>query len=195
MRYIIWAIASVSALATAACGQVPARSEAPPANEAAPAPTPSAAPAPAPTTTQAARTDRGVVDPHAFVVSRYAAYTANDGSVPDWPTFAYSDRLKALFDAYDAWSSAHEDLVGSLDFDWWSNAQDWELGNVIVTERIEGPDRRTETARFTNGGRPEEVRFLFVRNGERWFLDDAVQGSGRGDDGWTLSALLRERAE
>ena len=28
------------------------------------------------------------------------------------PRFAYSDRLRALFDAYDSWQDAHQDLVG-----------------------------------------------------------------------------------
>jgi hypothetical protein len=87
----------------------------------------------------------------------------------------------------------HDDLVGSLDFDWWINAQDWELHEVALTERANGPNRRTIVARFRNIDRREEISFLFVRIGRRWYLDDAVQGSGHGGDGWTLSALLRER--
>ena len=56
-----------------------------------------------------------------------------------------------------------------------------------MTERRHGPDRRTVTARFTNCGRPDEVRFLFVREGGRWYLDDAIEGTGSGDGG--LDAL------
>jgi len=137
---------------------------------------------------------RGVEDPRAFVVQTFAAYQRNP-SGPEWPAFAYSDRLRALFDAYEQWAAAHEDLVGSLDFDWWVNAQDWLLSDVRVTERRQGPNRRTVAARFTNAGRRDEVRFLFVRQGGRWYLDDANEGTGRGDGGWTLSALLRERPE
>jgi hypothetical protein len=51
------------------------------------------------------------------------------------------------------------------------------------------------TARFRNIDRRDEVRFQFVRVGRRWYLDDAVEGSGHGDNGWTLSALLRSREE
>src|SRR5829696_2963094 len=142
----------------------------------------------------AAEAVRGVEDPRAFVVQTYAAYQRNPNG-PEWPAFAYSDRLRALFDDYERWAYGHDDLVGSLDFDWWVNAQDWELRDVRVTERREGADRRVVAARFNNAGRSDEVRFQFVREGGRWYLDDAVEGTGGGGDGWTLSALLRERAE
>ena len=57
----------------------------------------------------------------------------------------------------------------------------------------EGPDLRWIVARFDNYDRHDEVRFRFVRQDGRWYLDDATQGTGRGDDGWTLSDLLRRR--
>jgi hypothetical protein len=134
---------------------------------------------------------RGVDDPRAMVEQQYRKYQGSPESPIDAPTFAYGDRLKALFDGYDAWQRQHQDEVGSIDFDWWINAQDWELHDVTVTEADSGPDARTVTAHFRNADRVEEVRFLFVRQNGRWFLDDATQGSGHGDDGWTLSALLR----
>jgi hypothetical protein len=136
---------------------------------------------------------RGVDDPRAFVARTYQAYQRGSDAAIEWPAYAYSPRLKALFDAYDRWTRAHDDLVGSLDFDWWINAQDWELHDVALSEQASGPNRRTIIARFRNIDRPEEIRFLFVRQGGRWYLDDAIEGSGHGDDGWTLSALLRER--
>jgi hypothetical protein len=135
---------------------------------------------------------RGVADPRAFVAATYARYQSDPNVPPPDQSRAYSPRLRALFAAYDRDLSGG-DLVGSLDFDWWTNAQDVSISRVAVTERRHGPNRRTITARFANYGAPEEVRFLFVRQGDRWYLDDAVQGSGRGSDGWTLSALLRER--
>jgi hypothetical protein len=149
-------------------------------------------PAAAPAATE---TRRGVEDPRAFVAEVYEAYRAGPAEPIEWPAYAYSDRLRALFDAYDAWTSRHEDLVGSLAFDWWVNAQDWELGEVEVGEAAVGADRRIVTARFTKAGRPDEIRFQFVRENGRWYLDDAVEGTGSGDGGWTLSALLQERPE
>jgi hypothetical protein len=145
-------------------------------------------------TAAGAQAVRGVEDPRAFVEQFYAAYETYPNG-PEWPAFAYSDRLRALFEAYETWTADHEDLVGALDFDWWVNAQEWELSDVRVTESRPSANRRVVAARFSNAGRPDEVRFLFVREGSRWYLDDAIEGTGRGDGGWTLSALLRERAE
>ncbi len=144
----------------------------------------------------AAARARGVTDPRAFVAGQYAAYVrgAGDHTPPD-PVWTYSDRLRALFDAYNRWQRRHDDLVGALDFDWWINAQDWELHDVNVTAAAQGPNRMLVTARFRNIDRRDEVRFQFVRAGRRWYLDDAIEGTGHGDNGWTLSALLRSREE
>ena len=116
------------------------------------------------------------------------------GTAPQWPAYAYSDRLRGLFDVYEAWAAQHDDLVGSLDFDWWINAQDWELRSVELFEEPEGPDRTTILARFDNAGRIDLNRFKFVRQDGRWYLDDVVNGH-RDEEGWVLSELLRERPE
>ena len=143
----------------------------------------------------AAAQERGVADPQAFVAATYARYQASPNVPPPDQGFAYSPRLKALFDAYDAWTRQHEDLVGALDFDWWTNAQDYSIRNLTYREIGEGPDLRWIVARFDNYDRHDEIRFRFVRQSGRWYLDDAVQGTGRGDDGWTLSALLQRRED
>ena len=137
---------------------------------------------------------RGVEDPLAFVMAQYAAYQRQEGG-PEDPAYAYSPRLRALFADYEAWTARHDDLVGSLDFDWWVNAQDWVLEDLRISERRESADRRIVSARFSNAGRPDEVQFVFLRQNGRWYLDDAIEGTGSGDGGWTLSALLRERPE
>lgn len=140
----------------------------------------------------ATATARGVEDPVAFVRGVYDAYRADPAGAPDYPAFAYSNRLRLLFDAYEAWAARHDDLVGSLAFDWWINAQDWALGPVEVSEEEAGRDRRIVVARFTNGGRAEVNRFRFIKVHRRWFLDDVVNGDGHAN-GWVLSELLRER--
>jgi hypothetical protein len=135
---------------------------------------------------------RGVDDPRAFVEQTYAAYQRAPNDPPPDPAFAYSDRLRGLFAAYDA-AYAGGDLVGALDFDWWTNAQEWQLSRVMLGEEPGGPDRKTITARFNNYDRSEISHFNFVREGGRWYLDDVVNGTGSGSDGWMLSALLRRR--
>jgi len=138
---------------------------------------------------------RGVDDPRAFVAETYAAYEREANAPPAEPAHAYSDRLRGLFETYEAWARSHDDLVGSLDFDWWVNAQDWTISRVSIVEFSFGPDRKVIEAHWTNYGRRDSSRFFFVREDGRWVLDDVVNGSGRGDDGWTLSALLRERPQ
>lgn len=140
-----------------------------------------------------AQAPHGVDDPRAFVAEMLGAYARAPNDPPPEPVHAYSERLISLFTVYRVWAGAHEDLVGSIDFDWWVNAQDWSIARVSVGQAMGGPTRRIVTARWTNYGRPETSRFVFVREHGRWVLDDVINGSGRGDHGWTLSQLLRER--
>lgn len=136
----------------------------------------------------------GVPDPRAFVAATYARYQAHPDTPPPNQRYVYSPRLRRLFAAYDAWQRAHHDEVGSLDFDWWTNAQDYQIRNLRLAARNEGPSLRWVVARFDNYDRHDEVRFRFVRLEGRWYLDDAIQGTGSGDNGWTLSALLQHPA-
>lgn len=139
--------------------------------------------------------ERGVTDPRAYVAETYAAYrrAADEPGLGPETDYAHSDRLRDLFEAHDA--AQDGERADPLDFDWWVNGQDWELGEVALAEEQDGPDRRTIVARFTNFGRATTSRFQFVRQSGRWFLDDIVNGTGSGDGGWTLSALLRQRPE
>jgi len=137
----------------------------------------------------------GVPDPRAFVAATYARYQARPDVPPPNRARIYSPRLRHLFDGYDAWQRAHGDEVGALDFDWWTNAQDYRIRNLQLTRINEGPSLRWIVARFDNYDRHDEIRFRFVRLEGRWYLDDAMQGTGAGDDGWTLSALLQSRAQ
>ena len=137
----------------------------------------------------------GVEDPRAFVAATYARYQAQPDTPPADQNHAYSPRLRQLFIAYDEWQRGHNDEVGALDFDWWTNAQDYQIHNLTYREIDEGPDLRWIVARFDNYDRHDEVRFRFVRQDGRWYLDDATQGTGRGGDGWTLSELLQRRED
>ncbi|HKR23725.1 MAG TPA: hypothetical protein VJS15_00565 [Allosphingosinicella sp.] len=133
----------------------------------------------------------GTIDPFAFVAHNYFAYShADDEAVPIGDR-VNSRRLRALFAAYDA--AASPDEVGAVDFDWWVNGQDWSLSDLLFAEEEGGPHRRVIAARFRNLGRPSLIRFHFVEEDGRWFLDDVMSGDGRGPDDWTLSALLRQR--
>ena len=133
----------------------------------------------------------GTIDPLAFVAHNYFAYQHSDDEAVPIGDRINSRRLRALFAAYDA--AASPDEVGAIDFDWWVNGQDWSLSDVLFAEEEGGPHRRVIAARFRNFARPSLIRFHFVEEDGRWFLDDVMSGDGRGPDGWTLSALLGQR--
>ena len=145
----------------------------------------------------AAAAQRGVDDPHAFVEQGYAAYRRCDFVRDSDIRYAFSDRLRGLFDGYADWQSRHSDTVGSMAFDWWMNSQDWQIGEVHLADGQDGPDQMTISAQFQNLERQVVNNFMFVRQNGRWYLDDVINGDGGGEglEGWTLSALLSERPE
>lgn len=133
----------------------------------------------------AAPAPRAITDPQAFVTGVYKRLAADPNYAP--PTDIYTPRLKAL------WADMTRDArgeVGRVDFEFWTNAQDWALKGVVVTSKpVEGnAGRRVVIARFTNSGAPEEIRFYFERTAAGWRLDDA---RSVGKDGWTLSLILK----
>lgn len=134
----------------------------------------------------------GIDDPRGFVAGAYAAYARAANSGPAEPVWAYSPRLSQLAAGYaSAWGGG--DLAGPVDFDLWTNSQEWEISTPALTVEDVGTERRTVVARFRNYDQEVVNRFRFVRIETRWYLDDIVNGSGNGNDGWTLSVLLAER--
>jgi hypothetical protein len=124
-------------------------------------------------------------DPEKFVRTVYGQFVKqHDYHEPD---DIYSDRLKALF-ALDSKEAGGE--VGRLDFDPWTDAQDYEIKNVHVSSKpVESaPSRRLVIATFKNIGRPEDIRFYFERTKGGWKLDDM---RSVGKEKWTLSLILK----
>jgi hypothetical protein len=132
-----------------------------------------------------AEAGRGINDPRAFLVHTYSGYLHGDAG-PDVTDRVASARLRALL------AAARTSRRG-LDIDFWVNASDWSVADFALAEEQGGRGRRTIAARFRNHGRREVIRFHFLQTDGRWFLDEVVAGSGSGDGGWTLSALLAER--
>ena len=127
-------------------------------------------------------------DPVKFVSGLYAkmaAATANKPYVA--PEDIYTPHLAELF-ALESKDAGGE--VGRLDFDFWSNAQDWELSGVKVTgQPVEGAkDREVVIASFKNFHKPQEIHFYFEKTNSGWQLDDARSLLG---ESWTLSLILK----
>ena len=166
MRLILPLIALA---ALAACDAPSKPAAAPPAAAAAPA-----------------KPARVVADPAAFVTEVYAGFAKNEGYAP--PEDIYTPRLQALWDGMLK-DQAGSDEVGPIDFEFWTNAQDWRIHDVKVTTRdvYRRPDRKVVTAKFKNEDRAEELHFYFEKEGLSWRLDD-VRSVGK--EAWTLSLIL-----
>ena len=103
------------------------------------------------------------------------------------PEDIYTPRLAALF-ALEQREAGDE--VGRIDFDFWSNAQDWKRSGVKITSvPVEGAKaREVVIAKFKNFGKPEEIHFYFEKSAGGWSLDDARSLVG---ESWTLSLILK----
>ena len=128
---------------------------------------------------------RGVEDPRAFVPEVYRQLSSAAPPRRRSSTFTAAS-------AYARFRRALDEAEGGedrLSFDWWVNAQDWRISRVSIVEFSFGPDRKVIEAHWTNYDRRDSSRFFFLREDGRWYLDDVVNGRGRGEDGWTLSRL------
>ncbi len=126
-----------------------------------------------------------VEDPVKFVEGVYNKLaTLKDYREPD---DIYTPHLSRLF-ALEKKDAGGE--VGRMDFDFWTNAQDWKLSGVSVKGfAVEGSkSREIVVAKFKNGERKETIRFYFEQRDEGWKLDDV---SSAGADPWTLSLILK----
>lgn len=104
------------------------------------------------------------------------------------PEDIYSPRLGALV-ALERKEAGGE--VGRMDFDFWTDAQDWKLTDISVSgQPVEGAkDREVVVAKFRNGDRKEEIHFYFEKlSWAGWKLDDARSFT---NEGWTLSLILK----
>ncbi|HYD14116.1 MAG TPA: hypothetical protein VEC11_14815 [Allosphingosinicella sp.] len=127
----------------------------------------------------------GVADPMAFVAARYGEYQHGNRTIA-LDSYA-STRLRRLLHAFDE-AAGGEELDGA---DFWIDGVDWRLAGLdLALEPRRRPDRQTVTARFRNLSRPVLLRFHFVREGGRWFLDEVVRPGRRG---WTLTGRLARR--
>jgi len=127
-----------------------------------------------------------ISDPAKFVADVYAHYAKVKDYSP--PTDVYSPRLAALF-ALDTKEAGGE--VGRIDFDPWTNAQDFQISAVSVkAQPVDNTkDREIVVAKFKNIGKPETILFYFEKAKSGWQLDD-MQAPG-GDQPWTLSVILK----
>ena len=124
-------------------------------------------------------------DPAKFITGIYANLSKNSSYNP--PEDIYTPHLKSLW-ALEEKEAGGE--VGRIDFDFWVNAQDFEIKDVKVSDApVEGAkDRRIVVAKFKNLKTPGEIHFYFERVNGAWLLDDVRSAVG---EQWTLSLVLK----
>jgi len=124
-------------------------------------------------------------DPVKFVRGVYEKLAPSKDYTP--PEDIYTRRLAALF-ALEKRDAGDE--VGTLDFVFWVNGQDWELSDVKVTGTplSLAKDREVVVAKFKNMDHNEEIHFYFEKARTGWQLDDARAVA---DQTWTLSLILK----
>jgi len=110
--------------------------------------------------------------PHAIVQSLYAPYLAdqNPDSAQDSLRPYASKSLRRLIDADDA-CMKREQGICNIDFDILIAGQDGAPAHLAITDGPAKARGQVVRARFDNGG-AVEVRFVFVRQGGAWKIDD-----------------------
>ncbi len=106
--------------------------------------------------------------PQAVIEALYAGYLPpND--FPSSQRELQSDRLNALFDK-DA-EEAGEDM-GRLGFDVYVNAQDYEIGKLVIREPYFLGGKAAVHVTFENFGTPQNLGFLLVNENGGWKIDN-----------------------
>lgn len=128
-------------------------------------------------------------DPAAIVQAYYQAEESGGADVNAY----LSQRLLALYHAAARNAEKHEgESVSGLDFSVAVSGQDWEDGTfqslrlAVLSQR---DDRAEVKATFKNF-RQQDLRYLVVREGERWVIDDIRSVT----ETWLWSDLLRTGA-
>jgi hypothetical protein len=115
-------------------------------------------------------------DADRFVREIYAPYSEEE---PDWETLGetslYSAATSALIDEWMAGADP-EEVEDLADFDWLCECQDWDAAafTLAIAPHPEPVGDRVElTARYHIGfGEHRETRFVLVREGGAWLIDD-----------------------
>jgi hypothetical protein len=122
-------------------------------------------------------------DPIGLVRYAYAPYES--GKYPEDLTALFTPALKALWDTMAARSEEFEMPI--IDFDPFTNAQDYEITDLLVADPLIEGDAATVAVSFLNFSEPQELRFSLVRRVEGWKIDDI---EALGEYPWRLSELI-----
>lgn len=131
----------------------------------------------------------------AFVIGIYAAYKGNNAQGHPLDRAGAIERYFAPSIAAamikDRNVGARRQEVGTLDFDPFVDAQDWDIGAFDITVSDAAPRKARATVKFTNAGSRRVVVLDLVEVKSGWRIDDiAWQRYGKRD---TLRGLFVSR--
>ena len=122
--------------------------------------------------------------PKAVLDYAYAPYKT--GKFLDDNSVLYSKALNGLFAKANA--NTPDDDVGPIDFDVFTNAQDYQLTELAFGDPVPEGDGVKIPVTFKNFGDAESLVFHLVKEADGWKINDIDCLTP--DQTWTLSALL-----
>ena len=133
--------------------------------------------------------------PQTAIAAIYAPFRqATPDTSATWDRPIFTPRLTVLIAKWRA-VTPNDEVDDLSDFDWLCQCQDWDSLRFrarITRSRSLGPSRRA--VKVVLGGqqdRPEPVRFVLQRSGNRWLIDDIFAG---GFSGGLRATLVRTTA-
>lgn len=140
----------------------------------------------------------GDEEPRAIVDQLYKISAGKDGkysgkSAFDQPAVRkrwFTKSLSAALDAMDRKSKRLNEPI--LDFDPVTNSQDPDVKRLTLTDETATSLKSVVRATFYafDEPLPLNVRYIFVREGKSWKLDD-MSGDRGGQDKWVLRAVIK----
>jgi hypothetical protein len=125
-----------------------------------------------------------------FLAAIYANYKGKDSKGVLFGTTAQINRLftpslARLIDA-DAKKAAKRNEVGALGGDPFIDGQDWELSDLAIDVKDNGPDKAVATVKFKNFGKDVTITHDLVKTKQGWRIDEIRMPSG------SLRALFKK---
>ncbi len=137
-------------------------------------------------------------EPRAIVEQMYKISAGKDGKYAGESAFFqkplrdrwFSKALRKGLAEVDAMSKRTGDV--GLDFDPVTNSQDPLVKGLKVSPESASAGKSIVAAKFNSGGKNmHNIRYIFVREGDAWKLDD-LTGEIGGKDRWVMSEIIKE---
>jgi hypothetical protein len=112
----------------------------------------------------------------AFVAAIYDAYVGKNGNGvaldSDQKVQRYFDPSLGALILKDQHEAARRREVGTLDFDPFVDAQDWDIAAFDVAVNDKGPNKASATVQFNNFGKAKTVVLDLVKIKNEWKIND-----------------------